>query len=94
MLKGFFNIPQPVNEPVLNYAPGSAERITLKKAIEDARAKPAEIPMYIGGKEVRTGDVRQICPPHNHKYVLATYYYGNKSHVTDAISAALTAKAC
>ncbi|QKJ29046.1 L-glutamate gamma-semialdehyde dehydrogenase [Mucilaginibacter mali] len=93
MLKGFFNAPQPVNEPVLNYGPRSVERAALKAALEDARSKQIDIPMYIGGKEVRSGKTAELRPPHDHKHLLGTYHEGNKQHVTDAINAAMAAKA-
>lgn len=54
MLKGFFNVPAPINEPILGYAPGSKERELLEVALEEARSKQIEIPMYIGGQEVHT----------------------------------------
>ena len=54
MLKGFFKVPHPVNEPILNYGPGSRERQLLKDALAEARAEQIDIPMYIGGKEIRT----------------------------------------
>jgi len=92
MLKGFFNVPEPVNEPVLNYAPGSAERTALKAALEAGRAQQIDIPMYIGGEEVRTGKTLEVRPPHDHQYVLATYHEGDASHVHAAIDAALAAK--
>jgi 1-pyrroline-5-carboxylate dehydrogenase len=92
MLKGFFNVPIPQNEPVLNYAPGSAERATLKAALAEARSKQLDIPMYIAGEEIRTGKTPEIRPPHDHKHLLATYHDGDKSHVTAAIDAALAAK--
>ncbi len=92
MLKGFFNVPVAQNEPVLNYGPGSAERATLKAALTAARAQQIDIPMYIGGKEVRTGKTLEIRPPHDHKHLLATYHDGDKTHVTAAIDAALAAK--
>jgi len=93
MLKGFFNVPQPQNEPVLNYAPGSPERAALKAALANARSKQTAIPMYIGGQETRTGNTAEIRLPHNHQHVLATYHVGNKQHITAAIDAALAAKA-
>ncbi|MBD1392390.1 L-glutamate gamma-semialdehyde dehydrogenase [Mucilaginibacter glaciei] len=93
MLKGFFNVPEPVNETVLNYGPRSVERAALKAALAEGRAKQIDIPMYIGSKEVRTGTLREIRPPHDHQHVLATYHWGDKTHVTDAIDAALAAKA-
>ncbi|GAB3926837.1 L-glutamate gamma-semialdehyde dehydrogenase [Mucilaginibacter myungsuensis] len=93
MLKGFFNTPQPVNEPVLNYGPGSAERASLKKALEEARAQQVDIPMYIGGKEVRTGNTGELRPPHDHKHLLGTYHIGDREQIQAAIDAALAAKA-
>ncbi|MDR3696406.1 L-glutamate gamma-semialdehyde dehydrogenase [Mucilaginibacter sp.] len=93
MLKGFFNVPAPQNEPVLNYGPRSAERAALKAALDEARAHQLDIPMYIGGKEVRTGKKLEIRPPHDHKHLLATFHEGDASHVKSAIDAALAAKA-
>jgi 1-pyrroline-5-carboxylate dehydrogenase len=93
MLKGFFNAPQPTNETVLNYGPRSVERAALKEALNAARAKQIDIPMYIGGKEVRSGKTGEVRSPHDHKHVLATFHIGDKQHVTDAINAALAAKA-
>lgn len=92
MLKGFFNVPVPQNEPVLNYGPRSVERATLKAALDKARSEQIDIPMYIGGKEVRTGKTLEIRPPHDHKHILATYHDGDKTHVNAAIDAALAAK--
>jgi 1-pyrroline-5-carboxylate dehydrogenase len=92
MLKGFFNVPPPQNEPVLNYAPGSRERAALKAALEEARAQTIDIPMYIGGEEVRTANKLEIRPPHDHKHLLATFSEGDASHVNAAIDAALAAK--
>jgi 1-pyrroline-5-carboxylate dehydrogenase len=93
MLKGFFNVPPPQNEPVLNYGPRSLERVALKAALDEARAQQLDIPMYIGDKEVRTGNKLEIRPPHDHKHLLATFSEGDASHVTAAIVAALAAKA-
>jgi 1-pyrroline-5-carboxylate dehydrogenase len=93
MLKGFFNVPVPQNEPVLSYAPGSAERAALKAALDEARSSQTDIPMYIGDKEVRSGKTAYVRPPHDHKHILATYREGDKSHVEAAIIAALAAKA-
>ncbi|MEJ6981907.1 L-glutamate gamma-semialdehyde dehydrogenase [Pedobacter sp. P351] len=93
MTKGFFKIPPIINEPVLNYAPGSPERALLKEAISHAYSAQVDIPMYIGGKEVRTGNKKEIRPPHNHKEIIAHYHGGDKTHVEQAIKAALSAKA-
>ena len=91
-MPGFFTVPFPKNEPVLNYAPGSSERAHLQKALADARAQQLDIPMYIGGEEVRTGNTKRIAPPHDHQHTLGHYHVGDKSHVEQAINAALAAK--
>ena len=92
MPKGFYTVPLPKNEPVLSYAPGSKERAALKKAIEEARAKVIDIPMYIGAEEVRTEKKKAITPPHDHQHVLGYFHEGTKEHVAQAIDAALAAK--
>jgi 1-pyrroline-5-carboxylate dehydrogenase len=92
MPKGFYQVPFPKNEPVLSYAPGSKERQLLKKALTDARAQEMDIPMYIGGEEVRSGNKKKLSPPHDHKHVLGYFHEGDKSHVEQAIQAALNAR--
>ncbi|MCC8424150.1 L-glutamate gamma-semialdehyde dehydrogenase [Mucilaginibacter sp. UR6-11] len=92
MLKGFFNVPTPQNEPVLNYGPHSLERAALKAALDEARAYKIDIPMYIGDKQVHTGKRMEIRPPHDHKHLLANFFEGDKSTVEEAIAAALAAK--
>jgi 1-pyrroline-5-carboxylate dehydrogenase len=92
MLKGFFKVPQPVNEPILNYAPASKERQLLKNALHDARSEVIDIPMYIGGREIYTDKKVNINPPHDHQHLLGTYNQGTKEHASDAINAALAAK--
>jgi len=92
MSNGFYHIPTPKNEPVLSYAPGSKERIALKKAVEEARNTVLDIPMYIGGEEVRTGNKKTITPPHDHKHIIGHFHEGDKGHVEQAITAALNAK--
>ena len=92
MLKGFFNVPVPVNEPVNTYAPGTKERTLLEAAIAEARAREVDVPMYIGGKEVRTEDKVVLTPPHDHRHVLGYYHKGSRNHVEAAIHAALAAK--
>ncbi len=93
MLKGFFNVPEPVNEPILNYAPGSKERALLKQALTEARAQQLDIPMYIDGQEVRTQKKVALRPPHDHQHILGHFSQGEKKHVEEAIKAALKAKA-
>lgn len=92
MSNGFFKVPVAVNEPVKNYAPGSPERKLLKIAIDNLKSKDIDIPMYIGGEEIRTGNKGEIRPPHDHKTILGYFHKGDESHVTDAINAALKAK--
>jgi 1-pyrroline-5-carboxylate dehydrogenase len=86
---GYFNYPMPVNEPVLSYAPGSPEKLALKKALADLKKKTLDIPMYIGGKAVRTGKKVSIHPPHEIKHVLGNFHVGTKQHVEQAINTAL-----
>jgi len=92
MANGFFNVPFPKNEPVLSYAPGSREREALKEALKEARGKEVDIPMYIGGEEVRTGNKKRLAPPHDHRHTLGYFHEGDHVYVTQAIDAALAAK--
>jgi 1-pyrroline-5-carboxylate dehydrogenase len=92
MPKGVYNVPVPVNEPVKNYAPGSPEKVALKAMLQELKSKEIDIPMYIGGKEIRTGKTARLAPPHEHKHTLGYYHQGDKTHVKQAIDAALAAK--
>lgn len=92
MSNAFFKVPFPKNEPVLSYAPGSKERQLLKKALEEGRSKELDIPMYIGSEEVRTNNKVRLSPPHDHKHTLGHFHTGDKTHVEQAIAAALAAK--
>ncbi|MEQ9168630.1 MAG: L-glutamate gamma-semialdehyde dehydrogenase, partial [Fulvivirga sp.] len=92
MPNGVYQIPAVANEPVLSYTAGSPEKLALKKALDEARSKQADIPMYIGGEEVRTGNKIHLSPPHDHKHILGHFHEGDKSHVEQAINAALGAK--
>lgn len=92
MSLGFFNVPVPKNEPVKNYAPGSAEKLALKKQLEEYRSEVRDIPMYIGGKEIRTGDTTPIFPPHDLQHQVAVFHNGTKEHIKQAIDAALAAR--
>jgi 1-pyrroline-5-carboxylate dehydrogenase len=92
MTDAIFTVPHPVNEPVLQYAPGSPEKAALKKALAAAKAATADIPMYIGGQHVRTDKKVAMHPPHERKHLLGHYSKGNASHVKEAIQAALQAK--
>ena len=93
MTKGFFKIPAVTNENVFNYEPASNERGFLKEEIAHAYSVQVDIPMYIGAEEVRTGTTKEIRPPHNHRHIIGHYHEGNKTHVEQAINAALSAKA-
>ncbi len=92
MIKGFFNLPKAVNEPVKNYAPGSAERIELKAKLQEMQSEKRDIPMFIGGKEVFTEEKISLKQPHKIKHILGSFSRGNAGHVKDAINAALAAK--
>ncbi len=92
MPKGRYIIPEPSNEPVYSYAPGTSERDLLKKALDDARSVEKDIPMYIGRDEVKTGNKIKLSPPHEHEHTLGHFHEGDRSHVESAIKAALEAK--
>lgn len=92
MSLGIANVPTPVNEPVREYRPGSPERELLKQALAGFRATETDIPMYIGGLEVRTNRKLRVAPPHDHQHTLGYFYEGDAQHVQQAIEAALAAK--
>ncbi|GAA3952292.1 L-glutamate gamma-semialdehyde dehydrogenase [Hymenobacter algoricola] len=92
MANGFFNVPTPINEPVKGYAPNSPERVELLKTLKEFKQQERDIPMHIGGQEVRTGKTKNITPPHDHKFVLGQFHEGDKTHVSQAIDAALAAR--
>jgi 1-pyrroline-5-carboxylate dehydrogenase len=91
-MSGYFSYPLPANEPVLNYAPGSAEKKQLKAVLQELKSQLADIPMYIGGKEVRTNKKIALHPPHEIAHTLGHFHEGEASHVQQAIDAALAAK--
>jgi len=82
----------PANEPILQYAPGSPEKAALKKVLAELKGETADIPMYIGGEEVRTGKTLPLNPPHEKAHVLGYFHEGGEEHVKQAIDAALKAK--
>ncbi len=92
MNTGVFKVPAPVNEPNLTYAPGTPERAALKAQLKKFKGETADLPMFIGGKEVRTGNKAEIRPPHEIKHLLGHYHKGDGSHVKQAITAAMRAK--
>ena len=93
MSNAIFDIPLPVNEPVLSYAPGSPEKEALVAAINELKSVQIDAPMWIGGKKVTTSTKVAMHPPHERNHVLGHFNQGDKSHVKQAIDAALDAKA-
>ncbi|PID28562.1 MAG: 1-pyrroline-5-carboxylate dehydrogenase [Candidatus Cloacimonadota bacterium] len=85
-------IPKPVNEPIKSYAPGTIERAELRKAVDKMKNEQIEIPLIIGGKEVKTGNTGKCIEPHNHKNVLAIYHKAGEKEVKAAIEAAMKAQ--
>ncbi len=92
MGKGFFQVPEAVNEPVKTYAPGTPEREEVLLTYKDLWNANTEVPLYIGSEQVKTGDTRTINPPHDHQHVVGTYHIAKKKHVEKAISEALEAR--
>ena len=88
MSTGIFTLPTPYNEPVRDYAPGSPERASLKQRLSELDGQQIEIPMIIGGEEVRTGTTAKSVKPHAKHHVLAEYHKGGAEQVEQAIAAA------
>jgi len=92
MLKGFFNVPKAVNEPVKSYAPNSPEKAAVLAAYKTMWNAKIDVPLYIGNEEIRTGNTRNMAAPHDHKHILGTYHLAEKSHIEKAIANALETK--
>src|SRR5690554_2267033 len=92
MGKGFFNVPIAVNEPVKSYAPGTPEREEVLKTYREMYNSTVEVPLYINGKEIKTGNTATMSPPHEHQYSLGIYHKAEKKHVEEAIATALEAR--
>ena len=95
MSAGHYKVPTPTNEPVLSHAPGTPERATLKAELARMLATDGrrfELPMVIGGEEVRTGDLADVTVPHDHRHVLARVHLGGRTHVEQAAAAARAAR--
>jgi len=86
------HVPDPVNEPVLGYGPGSSERARLKAALADIEREVIEIPCVVGGERVRTGRIREIVMPHRHKHVLARFHAAEPDTAERAIRVAVEAR--
>ncbi|MGE5236644.1 MAG: L-glutamate gamma-semialdehyde dehydrogenase [Acidobacteriota bacterium] len=91
-MNGIFRVPEPFNEPVKSFAPGSPERASLKAKVRELRATEIEIPLVIGGEEVRTGRLGTCIIPHEHGHVLARYHKAGKAEVERAVAAARDAR--
>ena len=85
------NVPKPVNEPILSYAPGTPERAALKTRIQELKTQQFEVPLIIGGQQIKTGNMGAMRMPHNHKHVLGHYHMAGKKEVKMAIDAAMDA---
>ncbi len=92
MLKGFFNVPKAVNEPVKSYAPNSPEKAAVLAAYKQMWNSKIDVPLYIGNQEIRTGNTRNMTAPHDHKHIVGTYHLAEKHHIESAIANALKAK--
>lgn len=87
-MSGIYQIPSPSNEPVLSYAPGTPERAEIKAKLQEMASEEIEIPLLIGGKEVRTGQTGESVMPHEHGHTLATWHKAGRAEIEQAIQAA------
>jgi 1-pyrroline-5-carboxylate dehydrogenase len=94
MNNAIYNFKEPINEPVLSYLPGSEERVVLETELKRQSEMLIDIPLIIGGKEIRTGKTGEVVMPTDHSHVLATYHMATEKEVSLAIQAALDAKEC
>lgn len=92
MGKGFFHVPPAVNEPVKSYAPGTPERDAVLNTYREMWESQVEIPLYIGSKEIKSGNTKDIRPPHDHQHVVGKYHTAEKKHVEEAIENSLQAR--
>lgn len=92
MASGFYNVPKAINEPVRAYKPGSSEHRSLLDTYKKMYNETVDIPFYIGGKELKTGDTVSIHPPHDHKHTVGQYHKAEKKHILEAVEAALEAR--
>ncbi len=89
---GIYTNKEPKNEVILSYAPGSRERNELKEKLAELKSRRIEIPLIIGGKEIKTGKLEQCLVPHNHRHILADYHLAGPRELEMAVEAALHAK--
>ena len=91
-VNGVRSVPTPVNEPIKSYAPGSPERAELKARLDRMAADRADIPVIVGGREIRTGKTSTVVMPHNYRHVLGVWHRASREHVLQAIDAARAAR--
>ncbi|MBD3225402.1 MAG: L-glutamate gamma-semialdehyde dehydrogenase [Caldithrix sp.] len=92
MSNAYFKVPQPYNQPINSYAPGTPEKEAIKNKLKEMRSKEIEVPLIIGGQEVKSGDTGKLHVPYNHNISLGTYHKAGKKEVDMAIEAALEAR--
>lgn len=92
MSKGFFEVPVAINEPVKSYAPGSPEREEVLNSYKELYNSKINVPIYINGEKIETGNTKPMSPPHDHQHTLGEYHLAEKSHIDSAISTALEAR--
>ena len=92
MLKGFFNVPKAVNEPVKSYAPGSRERAAVAATYTKMWNSQVEVPLYIGSEEIKTGNTKKMSAPHDHQHIVGVYHQADRALVEKAITEALEAR--
>ena len=84
-------VPKPLNEPILSYSPGTEERTTLKKRIKELKSQKIEVPLIIGGKEIKTGNLGEMRIPHDHQHLLGHYHMAGPKEIEMAINSAMEA---
>src|SRR5687767_7676849 len=89
---GIRRVPEPVNEPNYTYAPGTPARAELKARLKSMAAEKIEIPLIIGGREIRTGKTQKSVMPHDHAHVLAEYHLAGPEHIQQAIAASSSSR--
>src|SRR6476469_9844049 len=92
VFNGRRRVPPPVNEPIRSYAPGTPERVAVKAKLSAMAGETIDMPLFIGGKEVRTGDTAKSVMPHDHTHVLGHYHKAGAKEVQQAIDAAAAAR--
>ena len=92
MGKGYFQVPKAINEPIKSYAPGSPERESIQKMYKKVYNEKAEVPLYIGSEEIKTGHTKSIRPPHDHQHEVGIFHNAEEKHVEQAINSALEAR--